>query len=67
MAGTLNQAALARDHAGRAAAAWLAAAAVFVGWLLLPLIDDPLVRAEAGYCGAAALLCALLAVVYRRA
>jgi O-antigen/teichoic acid export membrane protein len=67
MAGTLNQAALARDHAGRAAAAWLAAAAVFVGWLLVPLIDDPLVRAEAGYCGAAALLCGLLAVVYRRA
>jgi O-antigen/teichoic acid export membrane protein len=67
MAGTLNQAALARDHAGRAAAAWLAAAAVFVGWLLLPLVDDALVRAEAGYCGAAALLCGLLAVAYRRA
>ena len=67
MAGTLNQAALARDHAGRAAAAWLLAAAIFVAWLVAPLVEDPLVRAEAGYCGAAALLCGLLAVAYRRA
>ena len=40
MAGTLNQAALARDHAGRAAAAWLLAAAVFVAWLVAPLVED---------------------------
>src|SRR4051794_26269712 len=64
-AGTLNQAALARDHAGAAAAAWLASAAVFVVWMLLDVVDDALTRAEVGYLGAASLLCALLAVVYR--
>jgi O-antigen/teichoic acid export membrane protein len=64
-AGTLNQAALARDHAGAAAAAWLVAAAAFVGWMLLPIVHDELVRAEVGYLAAATLLCALLAMVYR--
>jgi hypothetical protein len=63
-AGTFNQAALARDDALRAALAWLAAAAVFVIWLLTPVIDDELLRAEVGYAGASGLLCALLAVVY---
>jgi len=67
MAGTLNQAALARDHAGRAAAAWLLAAAAFLGWLVAPVIDDELLRAELGYLGAAMLLCGLLAAVHRRA
>jgi O-antigen/teichoic acid export membrane protein len=66
-AGTLNQAALARDDAGRAAAAWLLAAVAFVGWLVAPVVDDELLRAEVGYLGAAALLCGLLALVYRRA
>jgi len=66
MAGTLNQAALARDDAPRAAAAWVVAAVVFVLWLVAPVVDDPLVRAEIGYCGGAALLCALLAAIYRR-
>jgi O-antigen/teichoic acid export membrane protein len=65
-AGTLNQAALARDHAGAAATCWLASAAAFVGWMLLPVVGDELVRAEVGYLGAAATLCALLAAVYRR-
>jgi O-antigen/teichoic acid export membrane protein len=65
MAGTLNQAALARDEAGRAAASWLLAAAVFVAWLVAPVIDDELLRAEVGYFGAAALLCGLLASGYR--
>ncbi len=64
-AGTLNQAALARDHAGAAAAAWLVSAIVFVGWMLLPIVGDELVRAEVGYLAAASLLCALLAVVHR--
>jgi O-antigen/teichoic acid export membrane protein len=66
MAGTLNQAALARDDAGRAAAAWVLAALAFVGWLVAPVIDDELLRAEVGYLGAASLLCAMLAIVYRR-
>jgi O-antigen/teichoic acid export membrane protein len=63
-AGTLNQAALARDHAPAAAAAWLLSAAVFVGWMLVP-VGDELVRAEVGYLGAAGLLCGLLTLVYR--
>jgi O-antigen/teichoic acid export membrane protein len=65
-AGTLNQAALAREHAPAAAAAWLACAVGFLGWMLLPLVGDELVRAEVGYLGAAALLCGLLTIVYRR-
>jgi O-antigen/teichoic acid export membrane protein len=65
-AGTLNQAALARDHAGMAAAAWLVSAVVFVAWMLLDVVSDALTRAEVGYLGAASLLCALLAAVYRR-
>ena len=65
-AGTLNQAALARDHAASAAACWLFSAAVFVGWMVSGVVEDELIRAEVGYLGAATLLCALLALVYRR-
>jgi O-antigen/teichoic acid export membrane protein len=65
-AGTLNQAALARDHAGTAAACWLLAAGAFLAWMVDPTLDDELLRAEVGYVGAATLLCALLAMVYRR-
>jgi O-antigen/teichoic acid export membrane protein len=65
-AGTLNQAALARDHAGAAAAAWLVCAVAFVAWMLLPVVGSELTRAEVGYLGAATLLCALLAAVYRK-
>ena len=64
-AGTLNQAALARDRAG--AACWLVAAAAFVVFMLSSLVDDEFVRAQVGYVGAAALICALLAVVSARA
>jgi O-antigen/teichoic acid export membrane protein len=66
MAGTLNQAALARDEAPRAAAAWIVAAVAFVLWLVAPVIDDAVLRAEVGYLGAAALLCAMLAAAHRR-
>jgi O-antigen/teichoic acid export membrane protein len=66
-AGTLNQAALARGQAAVAAACWLVAAALFLGWMFLPVVDDELLRAEVGYLGAAGLLCAALAVLYRRA
>jgi len=65
-AGTLNQAALARDHAVTAAAAWLISAVAFVAWMLAGPIEDELTRAEVGYLGAASVLCALLTVVYRR-
>ena len=61
-AGTLNQAALARDRAGAAAACWLVTAAAFVVFMVSPLVEDEFVRAEVGYAGAAALICALLAV-----
>ncbi len=64
-AGTLNQAALARGQQGPAALAWLACAAAFVGWMLLPVVADALVRAEVGYLGATSVLCALLAVLTR--
>ncbi|HEV3228746.1 MAG TPA: hypothetical protein VGY97_04670 [Solirubrobacteraceae bacterium] len=64
-AGTLNQAALARGQAAAAAAAWLGSAALFVGWMVAPVVGDELLRAEVGYFGAAALLCAALAGVYR--
>ena len=65
-AGTFNQAALARGRAHFAAAAWLTAAGLFVVWMLLPVVSDQLVRAEVGYAGAAALLCAMLYGLYRR-
>jgi O-antigen/teichoic acid export membrane protein len=66
MAGTLNQAALARDHAGAAAVAWLVSAGAFLAWMLAPVMDDQLLRAEVGYFGGAALLCVLLTAVYLR-
>jgi O-antigen/teichoic acid export membrane protein len=59
-AGTLNQAALATGRAAQAARAWLIAATAFIVWMLLPIVDDRLVRAEVGYLGATALLCAQL-------
>ena len=65
-AGTLNQAALARGRDRVAAGAWLLAAAAFVAWMLVPAIGDELLRAEVGYAGAAALLCALLGALYAR-
>jgi O-antigen/teichoic acid export membrane protein len=65
-AGALNQAALARDQAGRAAALWLVAAALFVGWMLLGAIHDQVLRTEVGYAGAAGLLALALALLYRR-
>jgi O-antigen/teichoic acid export membrane protein len=66
MAGTFNQAALARDQGGRAALAWIVASALFVAWLVTPAVDDALLRAEIGYLGATTLLCAMLAATYRR-
>jgi hypothetical protein len=65
-AGTLNQASLARGQATRAAALWLAAAAVFVGWMLAGVIGDQVLRTEVGYAGATGLLALGLALLYRR-
>ena len=64
-AATLNQALLARGLARRACTAWVAAAAGFVGFLLLPGFDDRVLQVEAAYVGAALVLCALLYALYR--
>jgi O-antigen/teichoic acid export membrane protein len=62
LAGTLNQAALARDRAMAASLAWLVAAGLFVAWLLAAPVDDQLLRVQIGYSAAAALLSGLLLV-----
>jgi O-antigen/teichoic acid export membrane protein len=67
LAGTINQAALARDQAAGAAACWLAVGALFLGWLLLGPIDDLVLRVEVGYATAAALLAVALYVLVERA
>jgi O-antigen/teichoic acid export membrane protein len=64
--GTLNQAALARNRARAAALCWATAALAFLAWMLSPVVGEQVLRAEIGYCGATALLAALLAVLYRR-
>ncbi|HEU4703453.1 MAG TPA: hypothetical protein VFS37_13300 [Conexibacter sp.] len=66
IAGTLNQAALARRRAGLAAAAWLLSAALFVAWVVSPVISDEVLRVETGYFGAAFVLSGLLFGLYRR-
>ena len=66
VAGTLNQAALARGQAGLAGAAWLACAALLVVWTVVPVIPDQLLRVEVGYAGATAALSGALLLVYRR-
>lgn len=65
-AATLNQALLARGQARRACTAWLAAAAGFVVFLLVPGFDDRVLQVEAGYVAAALVLCGLLYALYRR-
>jgi O-antigen/teichoic acid export membrane protein len=63
-AATLNQAALAQGRAQRAAMCWIACALAYVGWNLLPVLDE-FRRVEVGFAVAAAVLCALLYLVYR--
>ena len=62
---TLNQSALARGQVRYSAVCWLACAAGFVVWTLLPVMD-PYRRVEVGFAGAAALLCLLTYILYRR-
>ena len=66
IAGTLNQAALARGRATSAAVAWLVAAALFVLLVAEPTISDEVMRVEVGYFTGALVLCGLLWGVYRR-
>jgi O-antigen/teichoic acid export membrane protein len=65
-AGTLNQAALARDRARAASVCWLAAAGLFLAWMLTDVISGQLLRAEIGYAGATGLLALALTALYRR-
>jgi O-antigen/teichoic acid export membrane protein len=65
-AATLNQAALAHAQAKQAAVAWATTAVAFIVWLLLPGFDDRVLQLEAGFLGAAGLLCSLLYLLYRR-
>jgi O-antigen/teichoic acid export membrane protein len=63
-AATLNQAALAQGRAQRAAVCWIACALAYVGWNLLPVLDE-FRRVEVGFAFAAAILCGLLYLLYR--
>jgi O-antigen/teichoic acid export membrane protein len=65
MAGTFNQAALARHRGALAAVAWLVAAAAFLLWLLPSPLDDPLLEVEVGYCATTALLAVALWLIER--
>jgi O-antigen/teichoic acid export membrane protein len=66
VAGTLNQAALARGRAQLAAVAWLVSAALFVAWVASDVVSDAVLRVEIGYCGSAFILSCLLYGLYRR-
>jgi O-antigen/teichoic acid export membrane protein len=64
--GALNQAALARDRAGAAAACWIVSAVLFVAWMLSPAVANELLRTEIGYAGATLLLAGTLGLLYRQ-
>jgi O-antigen/teichoic acid export membrane protein len=64
-AATLNQAALARGQAARAAACWVAAALAFTVGLVAWEWDDRILQVEVVYLGGALLLCGLLYGLYR--
>jgi O-antigen/teichoic acid export membrane protein len=66
-AATLNQALLAHGLAAQAATAWIACAAAFALFLLLAEFDDRVLQVQVAFLVAAALLCALLHTLYRRA
>ncbi len=65
-AATLNQAALARAQARAAAICWSVAAAGFVAFLVGVRFDDRVLQVEIAFVAGAALLCVLLAGLYRR-
>jgi len=66
VAGTLNQAALARGRSALAAVAWLSAAALFVIFVAAPTIDSEVTRVEIAYFTAALVLSGLLWAIYRQ-
>jgi O-antigen/teichoic acid export membrane protein len=65
IAGTFNQAALARHQHRAASGAWLTCGAAFLIWTFLPVVGDPLLRVEIGYAAATAVLAILMYLVYR--
>jgi len=63
---TLNQACIAQGQVRRASARWIACAAAFIGWCLLPVIAEEFRRVEIGFAATAGLLLVLLYAIYRR-
>jgi O-antigen/teichoic acid export membrane protein len=63
---TVNQACIAQGQVRRAAARWIACAALFIGWNFVPLVSEEFRRVEIGFLVAAGVLFALLFLVYRR-
>jgi O-antigen/teichoic acid export membrane protein len=62
---TVNQACIAQGQVRRAAARWIACAALFIGWNFVPLVNNEFRRVEIGFLLAAGVLFALLYYVYR--
>jgi O-antigen/teichoic acid export membrane protein len=62
---TVNQACIAQGQVRRAAARWIACAALFIGWNFVPLIENEFRRVELGFLVAAGVLFSLLYWVYR--
>ena len=66
-AATLNQALLAHGRAPQACVAWVGCAVTFSLFLLIADFDDRVLQVEIAFVGAAATLCTLLWLLYRRA
>jgi O-antigen/teichoic acid export membrane protein len=66
VAGTLNQAALARERARLAAVGWMVSAVLFVVIVATPTISNEVTRVEVGYFVSTLVLSGLLYAVYRR-
>jgi O-antigen/teichoic acid export membrane protein len=63
---TVNQACVAQGQVRRAAARWIACAALFIGWNFVPLVGNEFHRVELGFLLAAGVLFGLLYLIYRR-
>ncbi len=63
---TVNQACVAQGQVRRAAARWIACAALFIGWNFVPLVSNEFHRVEVGFALAAGVLFGLLYLIYRR-
>lgn len=63
---TVNQACIAQGQVRRAAARWIACAALFIGWNFVPLVSDEFRRVEIGFLIAAGALFSLLYLAYRQ-